>query len=262
MCSAEWRWSGLGSLRWIAARRGGLVVASSLAFGWAGCVDNNESIFIRQVVAFPEGSCTQTSDPSALTIGKGTLDIGLKTSYEATLLVGSQLVDRGNRQQLREETSRVELEGTEVYVVDGNGVKLFGPVTVPGSGFIDPASGTSPSYGLLSSVLLRVDDASPLNSAKTSFQPTVTAHVRAFGHTLGGQSVETGEYLFPISVCYRCLVTFPVDALTTTAGVTSCGSDVSTGSTVTAPCAFGQDETVDCRVCKEHLGGNPVCEPQ
>jgi hypothetical protein len=273
MFSVEWRRSKLGSVLRGGARREKLGVARASAIAWApaiaaltlgagGCVDNNQSIFIRQVVAFPEGNCTQTADPSALAIGRGALDVALRGTYQATLLVGSQLIQRGSRQQLREETSRVVLEGTEVYAVDGSGHTVFGPSTVPGSGFVDPASDTTPSYGLISSVLLKVDEQSAmLSSARSGFRPTVTAHVRVFGHTLGGQSVESGEYLFPIDVCYRCLVTFPVDAVTTTAAGTLCNAEATAGTALVGPCAVGQDETVDCRICREHLAGSPVCEP-
>jgi hypothetical protein len=34
-----------------------------------------------------------------------------------------------------------------------------------------------------------------------------------------------------------------------------------TGITVTEPCQVGQDDTLDCRVCKEIFTDPNVCEP-
>ena len=58
-----------------------------------------------------------------------------------------------NASQLRTETSRVQIEGAVVRLEDGKST-VWGPFTVPGSGFIDPASGGTPSYGLTEAILL------------------------------------------------------------------------------------------------------------
>lgn len=269
MCSAVCRRSGLRASRGSGARCGSLTVVASAAavaafgFGSGGCVDNEQSIFIRQVVAPAEGECTFSADATQLAIARGTLDLGLRSAYEATMLVGSQLVQRGSKSQLRDETSRVALEGSEVYAVDGSGNVVFGPFSVAGSGFIDPSDGTTPAYGLLASVLLKADAGSALRDLVVNgnnYRPVITSHVKAFGHTLGGMKVESGEYLFPINVCYGCLVTFPSEASTSSA-VANCDKPVDTGTTLPSVCAFGQDDQVDCRVCKEQLGSRPICEP-
>src|SRR6185295_14801949 len=99
---------------------------------------------IRQVqapVSSSAGGCTTQPDPSALFLASGTLDLAFRLQYSATLLVGNQLVSRGNNSQLRTETSRVQIQGAVVRVEDPTGAVAFGPVTVPGSGFVDPASG-------------------------------------------------------------------------------------------------------------------------
>ena len=56
--------------------------------------------------------------------GLGTLDLALRDSYVASILVGNQLTERGSRNQLRTETSRVRLEGAEVTLEDANGNEL------------------------------------------------------------------------------------------------------------------------------------------
>ncbi len=244
----------------------GLVLLGSGGAFLAGCVDNEQSIFIQQVSAPPEGgSCTITTDAQGLFLGNGTLDVAFRVTYEATLLVGNQLAERGSRQQVRTESNRVAMEGSEVFAVDnGTGEVVFGPNTVPGSGFIDPSAGTDPSYGLLGTVLFLGSASSGLVAQLRSGQlagASITSHVRVFGHTLGGTSVESGEFLFPITLCNGCLVTFPTDATDTTKTTPNCDLAASTGTTLTAPCIPGQDDVVDCRVCKQYLGSSKVCDP-
>jgi hypothetical protein len=235
-----------------------------------GCAENDSSLFIRQVSVSARGStCIVTPDPSALFLTRGYMDAAFVSRYQASLLVGSQLTARGDRQQLRTETSRLKLEGSEVYATDDlTGSLVFPATTIPGSGFIDPASGTDPSYGLLGTILLAIPAALATKQqagGRGSFT-NVTSHVRAFGHTLGGTYIESGEFLFPISVCYGCLVTFPTDAIVTNTATVpptlSCSGTSATSTSVTAPCYPGQDDVVDCRICQEYLGPDaPVCQP-
>src|SRR3954468_11563120 len=90
-----------------------------------GCADSDSMIFVRQVQAptseGSSGSCTTDSSPTGLTYEHGVLDVAFRRQYSATLLVGSQLVARGNSSQLRTETSRVALEGSIVQLADSSG---------------------------------------------------------------------------------------------------------------------------------------------
>jgi hypothetical protein len=73
---------------------------------------------------------------------------------------------------------------------------------------------------------------------------TVVAEVRVFGHTLGGDEIESAIFNFPIDVCYGCLVAFPLEAVEN-------GSCLN--ATEAAPdfdgCRAGQDDPIDCRAC-------------
>jgi hypothetical protein len=194
------------------------------------------------------------------------LDVAFRRQYSATLLVGSQLVARGNSSQLRTETSRVALEGSVVQLADSRGAVVWGPVTVPGSGFVDPASGTTPSFGAIDTILLGADFGQtvlyPDLSVNTQFIKNFTASVHVFGHTLGGTAVESGDASFPIQVCYGCLVKFPPEA-SSSATNPNCSQPPASGSSLSQPCRMGQDEAVDCRICKQTLRGadKVVCDP-
>lgn len=230
----------------------------------SGCADSESMIFVRQVQArLPTGSpaCVADSSPTSASLGEGFLDVAFRTQYAATLLVGNQLVPRGNSSQLRTETSRVDIEGTVVRALDDAGNLIFGPVTVPGTGFIDPASGSTPSFGLIETTLFRADPALINDLATNGGLRRVVSVVKVFGHTLGGTMVESGEWRFSISNCYKCLISFPAEASTPGSPTRDCMNAGRTGVTVTAPCQPGQDDTMDCRVCKELFTDPNVCEP-
>lgn len=231
-----------------------------------GCADSESVLFIRQV-QIPQkssgGTCTVDNSPSAAHRAAGILDVAIASQYEATLLVGSQLVDRGSKDDLRTETSRVQVEGSEVYLTDSAGRTIGGPYTVPSAGMIDPANGTNPSFGLVQSVLVDSVTASKLASELSALpRGTVrrlTSHVRVFGKTLGGTEVESGEWKYPIDVCYGCLVTYPREADSPSIQGPDCLNMGDEEPSV--PCDPGQDDPVDCRICYAVAPSSTVCEP-
>src|SRR5262249_20286356 len=134
------------------------------------------------------------------------LDTSLRDSYTAALVVGNQLTERGSRNQLRTETSRVRLEGADIVLETAGGGQVASFSTI-GTGFVHPASGTDPSYGGMYADLI------PANLAIG--EGDYVARIKVFGTTLGGQDIESGELRFPISVCYGCLIRYPSAALDT-----------------------------------------------
>jgi hypothetical protein len=241
--------------------------AGSALLGGAGCADSESMLFIRQAqarVASGANGCTVDSSPSSLFITEGTLDLAFRTEYHAALLVGNQLVGRGNSSQLRTETSRVEIEGAIVRLEDGRNT-VWGPFTVPGSGFIDPATGSNPSYGLTEAIMLGSTFGNELarDLRQTLAVRRFTSVVKVIGKTLGGTAVESGEWRFPLTVCYACLVSFPPEANDPKLTRPNCDLPAGTGTTVAAPCALGQDDGVDCRVCKTSVRPQDIglCQP-
>jgi hypothetical protein len=241
--------------------------AGLAALGGGGCVEDQSMLFVRQAqarVASGATGCTVESSPSSLFITEGTLDLAFRTEYTAALLVGNQLVARGNSSQLRTETSRVQIEGAEVKLEDGATV-VWGPFTVPGSGFVDPATGATPSFGLTETILI---GSAYGNQLIKNFDKTVvkrlTSVVKINGKTLGGSEIQSNEWRFPLSVCYGCLIVYPPDANDPKlAQQPNCGLPAGTGTTVTPPCVLGQDDAIDCRLCKTSIRPQDMalCEP-
>jgi hypothetical protein len=220
-------------------------LTAGLAVSAVGCVPNESSLFVQGVLALESGDCTASPDPGARMLANGVMDTLLTRRYEAALLVGNQMVPRGSADQIRTETARVSLRGAEVRVSDtlGNNLDEF---SVDGTGFVDPASGTSPGYGVLFATLI---------PQPTGLDDNVIATVKVFGRTLGGREMESGELAFPIHICSGCLISYPTDADDTAQPGYQCTR--AADSALDQPCFFGQDELVDCRLCASSI---PECQ--
>jgi hypothetical protein len=226
------------------------LAAALVATGAIGCADNESSLFVRQVQAMVAPECRVTADPSAAFMPYGVLDltIGGDNGYQAAVLVGNQLVQRGSNDSIRTETARVTLRGAIIRVVDATGAEVIPSFTVDGSGFVDPGAEDSPGFGLLGTTLI------PPRFAEASggYVGWVTVWIKVFGRTLGGKDIESNELTYPINICNGCLVSFPSKAVDSTTG--NC-THVGTQD-YTLPCIPGQDAAVPCTYCMDYL---PVC---
>ncbi len=213
-----------------------------LASSTTACVDNESSLFIRGVLSVESGDCSANADPGATLQANGILDTALTSTYIGALLVGNQLVARGSPTQLRTETARVALRGAEVRVASTTQA-LLKSFSVDGTGFVDPASGTAPGYGVFFATLIpNLEDID---------RDTVIVNVRVYGRTLGGREVESGELAYPIQLCSQCLISFPPEADNPSTPEYDCLNPAA--DDLDEPCYFGQDETVDCRLCTNSL---------
>lgn len=231
-----------------------------LGAGSSGCVHDDSTIFVQQVLQPPMVSvgqqCAFKADPSEITIVSGVLDVSLTLGYWAEYLVGNQLIAQSNPNQLQTETSSVNLEGAEVRVTDGAGNAIHSFTTLGGA-TIFAASGGSPSWGLFP---VRTIDSDTLAASGIPAQlqaqyelgvsqvSRVVTYVRVYGKTLGGRYVESNEFEFPVDICYGCLVDFAVADQDFCYELPNCryASAVAPSS---VPCIIGQDNGVDCSQC-------------
>lgn len=226
------------------------------------CVENNETIFIRQLVAPSSnrqgGICVYQPDPSQPGLFQGTLDVGIRDEYYAVLLVGSQMIARGDPAQTRVESNRIQLTGatSRVTTPDGAMIREF---TSFGSGFVEVGTANTPGYGVFGATVIDALTRNQLVGSLPNRQATrtVIANVKVFGKSLGGVDVESGEFQFPIKVCNGCLVDFSAfldPAVQPTPNCAKAGTETTSGSQ-TAPCFAGQDELTPCNLCLDR----PTC---
>jgi hypothetical protein len=216
------------------------------------CADNNSSLFVVGVIRLDKTLCDAKADNTASTLASGVLDVAFTQSYTGFLLVGNQLTQRGSREQLRTETSRVTLRGAEITLTTLDG-KALGNYSTVGTGFVNEAEGDVPSYAAMSVNIIP----SALGSNPALLEAgTVVAKIRVFGDTLGNTAVTSSELDFPIRICQGCLVNYPTAAaeLGPAGAAYKCSkSPTESQSTEPLPCLIGQDDGFPCTVCSAAL---------
>jgi hypothetical protein len=240
------------------------------ASAFSACAHNDSSIFIRGVLAPPtnatDGVCEYTPDPTAAEISAGELDLAFSGAYYGNFLVGNQMNELANSEQLATETDRVVIEGAIVTVTDSaTGQQLGATFSTPATGFVDPGQDGTPSFGVVTGVEIldptRTSGYVDLLKGGSIGSATVIADVKFYGTTLGGTHEETNDYPFPVSLVYGGLVFFPYgDSNPAFVNEKSCnGASGTSGSTTTAtaPCILGQDQPIDCSLCAGNSTG--VC---
>lgn len=231
---------------------------SLLAVGLAGlgalalpsCATNDSLMFIAGVLVRRQGECEPKPEGDAKILANGTLDRTFASEYVAALLIGNQITQRGSREQLRTETSRVVLKGAEVRLEDVVGNPLADAFSTTATGFADAAAGTDAALAVMYATLI------PGSLVTEMPVGRLLAKVRVFGDTLGGEEVESSELAFPIDVCDGCLVAFPSGARDLTADGTdyvckvgATATDDAGGEEVSLPCNAGIDVAVPCTAC-------------
>ncbi len=239
----------------------GVIIAGLSA---TSCVSNDGSLIIIGVLAPPiaatGGACAYTANIIGPFLSYGTMDVAFTEQYVPTLLIGNQMVPVGNASTGRVETDNVILQGAIVRVTDAAGATIDN-YTVPGDGFVIPASGGTAGITAFATTLISptAADAARQATAATFGTKRLVSYIKVFGTTTGGTHIESAEVGIPVDACFGCLVSFPNGSDDPAQAVQpNClASTSSSSSTVSAPCVFGQDQYIDCRSCQ----GNIACDP-
>lgn len=223
---------------------GGLL--SPLALATQGCADNDTMMFVRAVLKLEAGECLAKGDPNSTMLLGGVMDVHFRSTYNAALLVGNQLVRRGSKNLLRNESNRIVLKGAEVTLLDEE-ENVLDEFTVPGVGFVDVGTGEEPGYGVIATTLI------PGNAQPNRLY---LVDVRVFGETLGGTEITSAALRYPIYTCDGCLITYPQSAADPAQLPTYvCMGGESSDDPL--PCYVGQDDYIDCRTCSAY---DPLCQ--
>jgi hypothetical protein len=231
---------------------GHTLTAASLTLAAASalpaCAHDDATLFVHGVLAPPTpsgGTCVYNDEPTAEVINAGIVDAALTSSYTPQFLVGNTMIPQGNSSTPTSETSRIEITSAVIQVIDPKTNQTIEDATVLTSAEVEPASGVDPSYAGVNASIM--DGAAIAHFAPTTPQSSsniALVNVTFQGVTLGGQSVTSNVYQFPVNVCFGCLVSVPPTALT--AGY--CKGDAPSLSSASA-CVIGQDQVTDCQNC-------------
>jgi hypothetical protein len=247
-------------------------VASIVAVGLAvsaalpACATNDETIFIRGALAPSSqrvnGGCVYSNDPQQTQLFQGTFDVGLSDNYFTVLIVGNQLIPRGDPTNNRAESNRAHITGAIVRVTEPDGT-LINEFTSYAVGFADPASSSTPGFATIGVTTIDAPTSAKLKPKLTNRSMTkqVILLIKAFGKSLGGTDLESGEFQFPVQVCNGCLVDFSQGyEPTSKTQPRNCDKPLAAaaGASTTGPCIIGQDAAVNCQICKGVLA---ACDP-
>ncbi|HEY8042263.1 MAG TPA: hypothetical protein VIF15_20815 [Polyangiaceae bacterium] len=241
----------------------GLSLLAGVGVAISACAHDNSTLFVQNVLApqlVTNGNvCVFTAQPTQTFISSGVLDVAFRQEYDPTYLVANQSVPEVNSSQLQTETATVNIQGAVVRITDAAGKQLTTFTRLAGA-TIYPALGGVPSYAPISVTTL---DSTTVNANLPPAGGTVrlVTYVKFFGQNLGGTSVESGEFEFPVDLCRGCLINFSPQDISGCYNAPNCqGSTTSGGqsaATLPEPCIPGQDYAIDCVQCQSI----PECHP-
>jgi len=241
-----------------------VVVGSAAAAAVPACATNDQTIFIRSALApsinRQQGGCVYTADPTQAQLFEARADLGVTDSYFSILLVGNQMIPRSDSLDNRAESNRVHINGAIVRVTEADGT-LIREFTSLATGFADPASTNTPSYTSIGVVSLDAPTRDILLPSLPNrlVSKTILINIKAFGTSLGGKDVESGEFQLPMQVCNGCLVNFDGATDPTAMIKPNCNAPPAMALTpATSPCFAGQDEPVPCQLC---VKTREACDP-
>lgn len=183
------------------------VLAGTTVLATTSCADNDSTLFIKGAMLSSGNECVFEAEGDAPLLPSGTMDVAYASTYVMPLLIGNQLIARGDADKLRTETARIVIRGAVVNVLSADGTASLASFSTNAGGFVDPASGTDPGWGVsfvnvVSSELAR----SLQDSLAANASQELNISVYVYGDTLGGDEIESSTLTFPLYVCNGCLV--------------------------------------------------------
>ena len=218
------------------------------------CAHDDTTLFIYDVLAQPTvtpgQSCTFTSSVTQPFINGGVLDIDLSLSYEAEFLLANQMIAQANPNAPKTETSFIQVQGAVVTIKDSTGTEVLAQYTDNTAVTVPPASGGTPGFAPVGVTI--VNEPTVVKYGANGLR--VLTFTQFFGVTLGGQSVQSNVYEFPVDMCEGCLIEYlnaPGYPLP------NCVNTTNAAAPMSEPCIPGQDVPISCLLCLDNVDCNP-----
>lgn len=217
------------------------LVAGGSALGAGACADSESTFYIAYAIP-ADAECVASPDGD-IYIPEGALDITMAQSYTAFLVVHNEIVEQGDPDRPKTETSRVIVYDSEVSVED--------PVSGYATEYSWPLAGFVPEgpdgTGVVSVLML---DQSSVANISASLAPNevrpVLVTVKLFGRTTGGLELESPEWTFAINIgqctLADCSAEFAEESETTPGVFIPCTKEADPSEI----CHVGQDKDVPC----------------
>lgn len=187
-----------GALRKLGVALVGAAAVATFAAA-PGCADDNTMVYVRAVVPPTKGcSYDGTVDANIVTISWGALDWSCKKEYSANILVANALQRNSSNEQRRTEANRLQVETLEVTAVFPGGTTLA--YDLPATAVVEPADGTTPGYAIVGVPLLPLGKLDFARIPGTGPIKQVNFEIRVRGTTLGGRTIVSQPFLFPVRI--------------------------------------------------------------
>ncbi|MCB9507095.1 MAG: hypothetical protein H6698_03285 [Myxococcales bacterium] len=241
----------------------------------AGCAENTPEIAVTFNLPFTDECEVPSASSGANTVyqSRGTLDLFVRNSYlmaprlENTLVpsedarIGSATGGAGGLQGTDWEANSISLRRAVIRFDGPDALDLPLPkeLTREISGTITPGGvATTLLEAIPESLGRTLEDARILRQGT---HITLNLHIKYFGETYSGREVDSNEFIYPIELCYGCLLNFPVAAVDFSYDVLPNCRNI--GDTeIALPCFPGQDDIVDCRAVCPIVTVVPDADPE
>ncbi len=245
-------------------------IIAALASMVLGCADNNESLYIMGN-AVPDSACRLVANENMDRRGSGSLDIVMGTKYIMHALIKNDMPSSLKMNSFTEKDGRMEAH--HIFLKKATITYTYDPrIILPGldtrevltSGFVSAAGGLAVVDIEIISPDMAQRFATKLPSRDTDNpepRATMTVDVQVIGETGDGTEVKSNVFTYPITICRGCLLMFPTEADNPNSPNFDC--DLLSGSLDDEPCNIGQDDPVDCRLCKRRtpMSERKQCDP-
>ena len=255
----------------------------------AGCAVEESSMLVvgNELVA---GSCELSPSLDGPFLTRGTLDLAIRNQYIMFPTIQNQLgtsdmvkitpaggAGGGGGAGMGSGLDDVLIEGNTIILEQAevnfdlpNGVMIAGlpsSIDIPTSGTVFPQGLVSTGLEIISPDIGRILEGQ-VNTRGAIF--TLLVKIKFTGVTASGSEVISTELTYPLDICFGCLIGYTPGTLFTDddnsltcdplAGEASAEID-----NAEPPCLIGQDQVVDCRLCRvvqrSQEDADMVCDP-
>jgi hypothetical protein len=257
----------------------------SLLFGafvlTGGCAEDTPEIFVVGNQSFTETCEVPVAGRGNATLRtRGVLDLFVTSAYQMVPWVENRLVDSGTVRFSSGNGDGLvgqEWEANDIILQraliryeapEALGVPLPRELELDLSGALPPTTSASIEMQVITPSIGRTLANSRILREGTSL--TLNLRIKFFGVTSSGNKVDSNEFVYPIELCYGCLLSTPPDAIDPDFPVQpNCrNSELDEELVLEDLCFTGQDVLVDCRVVCPLVNATPngdpegICEPQ
>ena len=252
-------------------RLAGMLAGVAALLTQGGCADNNQSFYVV-ANGQPDNSCLVSAQEGGPTRSSGVLDLLVGTSYNLYPLLKNVMSSSLTMHGFNEADGRLEAHNVYVKkaIVDlsydpnimlSDSTAKHREITI--SGTVGVSGIAAITVELIDAQLVaRLNSKIPQRS-ETEPRPGggIVADVQIEGVMGDGTAISSNVFSFPLRVCRGCLLDYPLDADNPATTELDCSMQGEVEPVV--PCRMGQDEPVDCRLCKRIISQEEQdqCEP-